>query len=245
MRKFLINFRYAFRPHKPLLTLQLACNYILLIVFKRRLLRYVDFAIGYKCNMNCEYCFAKDKMDPKRGRMPPRHYAKVVEECMKLGAVNFSFQGGEPLLYEDLKDYIKAAQPRKNLISVTTNGILLTEEKIKELKSWGVDVLTISIDNHRPAQEMIFAKINSARRAGLNVTIGTVVTHQDLERKVEYTLLGNLIHFAYQHKIILMLIFAVPIGKWEGRDDVILTPEDIKYVRELCKKNPSVQTYFK
>ncbi len=246
MQKFLINLKYAFRPHKPLLTLRLIWNYILIIVFRRQLLRYVDFAIGYRCNLNCPHCFAKSLIDKKQGRMPPKYFAKVVKECMRLGAVNFSFQGGEPLIYEDLKDYIKATQPHKNLISVTTNGVLLTINKMKELKEWGVDILTISMDRHREHIDTgdIFTKIYLAKTIGLNVTIGTVVTHQDIEagRRHEETLLAKLIHWAYSNKTILMLIFAVPMGQW--KDDVMLTPDDVKYVRDLCKKNPYVRTDF-
>ncbi len=245
-QKLLINLKYAVRPRKSLLTLRLIWNYIQIIVFRRQLLRYVDMAIGYLCNRNCEHCFAKDLRDPKRGRMPPRHFAKVAEECMKLGAVNFSFQGGEPLLYEDLKDYVKAARPYKNLISVTTNGELLTGEKIKELKSWGVDIVTMSIDSHREPVTHDFLKLGWIRSAGMNVTVGTVVTHEDVRklRMWEHPFLQILMRRARQDKFILMLIFAVPTGGWEGRDDVMLTPDDVKYVRELCKKNPYVRTDF-
>ncbi len=162
---------------------------------------------------------------------------------MSLGAVNFSFQGGEPLLYPDLKDYIKAAQPHRNLISVTTNGTLLTYKKAKELKSWGVDILTLSMD---PFREPQWRAINIALGAGLKVTLATVVTHEDFDyiNVTGKTLLADLIQYASKNKIILMLIFAVPMGQWQGRSDIMLTPSDVSYVRNLCKKNPYIRTDF-
>ena len=243
--KFKINFKYAFRIHKPLLVLRLIWTWILVAVFGKRPLRYVDTAIGYKCNLSCEHCFARDKKDPRRGRMPPHYFKGVVKQCMKLGVVNFSFQGGEPLLYEDLKLYIKAAQPAKNLISVTTNGTLLTPKKCKELRSWGVDILTISADKYRDNSDL-WLSIERAKAAGMNVTIGTTVTHQDIK---DWMIDGNdflqaLFLYARQKKIILMLIYAVPMGALQGKDEIMLTPEDVDDIKEFCKKNPYLRTDF-
>ncbi|GAF90263.1 unnamed protein product, partial [marine sediment metagenome] len=178
VNRFLINFRYAFNPRKPLLVLRLIWNYILMLIFRKQLLRYVDLAVGYRCNLNCPHCFTNKETG--KGRMPPKFFAKVARDCMKLGAVNFSFQGGEPLLYDDLKDYIKAAQPHKNLISVATNGTKLTPRVITDLKAWGVDILTISMDRFRLAEPHLWFHIDYAREIGMKVTIATVVTHQNI-----------------------------------------------------------------
>jgi MoaA/NifB/PqqE/SkfB family radical SAM enzyme len=243
IKRFLINFKYAFNFKKPLLTLRLIWNFIRILIFKKCLLRYVDLAIGYKCNLSCPHCFSYYR---KRefGRMPPHHFAKVVKDAMRLGAVNFSFQGGEPLLYPDLKDYIKAAQPFKNLISISTNGTLLTYEKAKELKSWGVDIVTISLDSFRQLPDNVlvdpFEGIDNAKRAGLKVTIASVVTHQNINDEF----LGNLRMIATLNKIILFLIFAVPIGRWEGKSEVMLTKEDVERIRRLEKSHHYLRTDF-
>jgi len=244
MRRFLINFKYAFNLKKPLLILRLIWNFIRILIFEKCLLRYVDLAIGYKCNLSCPHCFSYYN---KRefGRMPPHFFAKVVKDAMKLGAVNFSFQGGEPLLYPDLKDYIKAAQPHKNLISVSTNGTLLTYEKAKELKSWGVDIVTISMDEFRKytfEETNIFTRaLDNALAAGLKVTIATVLTSHAI---TEGRFFSRLISISLKYKIILMIIFPVPIGRWEGKDDIMLTESDIGYIRYWEEKYPYVRTDF-
>ena len=74
-------------------------------------------------------------------------YARVARQAMALGAVNFSFQGGEPLMFKKLPHIIRACRPERNVISVTTNGTLLTEERVEELKRIGVDILTVSLDS--------------------------------------------------------------------------------------------------
>lgn len=244
MTKFRINFKYAFRIHKPVLVLRLVWTWILVSIFGRHPLRYVDTAIGYKCNLSCEHCFAKDKIDRRRGRMPPHYFKGVVKQCMKLGTVNFSFQGGEPLLYQDLKYFVKAARPRSNLISITTNGTLLTPEKCKELRSWGVDIITLSVDQHRKKIDWV-GLIDRIRAAGMNVTIGTAVTHQDIEslKNLNNPDLKFLIHYTRSKKVILMLIYAVPMGAFAGQD-VMLRPEDVAYIKDLCSKDSYVRTDF-
>jgi len=242
--KVKINFKYAFRIHKPVLVMRLIWTWILVSIFGKRPLRYVDTAIGYKCNMSCEHCFAKGKIDRKRGRMPPHYFKDVARQCMKLGAVNFSFQGGEPLLYQDLKYFVKAARPYKNLISITTNGTLLTPEKCRELRSWGVDIITLSVDQHREQidwQDLV----KRIRAAGMNVTIGTTVTHQDMtDLGTEGNpFLRNLIKYATKEKVILMLIYAVPMGAFAGKD-VMLQQIDVNFVKWICSTWPYVRTDF-
>jgi len=212
-------------------------------------LRYVDLSIGEDCNMACPHCFVgqqkeiklKRKKKPER-RINPKYYAKIAKQAMDLGACSFSFQGGEPLIYEDLREYIRAARPHLNLISVTTNGQILTYEKARELKSWGVDIVTISMDPYRPAESRDKAceAIAAAKRAGLKVTIGTVVSHSTLHGEF----FASLRKIAKITGSVLMVMMAVPIGALDGRDDEMLNEEDVKDLRELEKNDPFVQTDF-
>jgi MoaA/NifB/PqqE/SkfB family radical SAM enzyme len=178
-------------------------------------------------------------------------YARVARECMQLGAVNFSFQGGEPLLFRNLGEIITACQPSRNVISVTTNGTLLTEERIAQLKRVGVDILTISLDSAIPEEHDRFrgapgafqktmAGINLALREGLRVTLGTVVTHQSV-RSEGITALTQL---AQELKVILYFIMPVPAGRWAENREMFLTPEDLTYLDELTRRSPYLRTDF-
>lgn len=248
----LINFKYAFRLNKPILICRLIVTYIKIIFFHSKLLRYVDFAIDYRCNLSCEHCFATALIDKNRKSISPDKYAEVVKEAMKIGAVNFSFQGGEPLLHmELLKSYIKASNPAANLISVTTNGILLKDDNLKKLRKLGVDILTVSLDSGIPEEHDNFRGkkgcfqdvcegINKAIACGMNVTIGTVVTHKNIKSEG----ISKLIQFSQRLKIILMLILAVPVGNWEGKGHILLNKDDMEYLENLVLRYPYVRTDF-
>jgi MoaA/NifB/PqqE/SkfB family radical SAM enzyme len=250
-RKYILNFRYAFRPRKPLLFLRLVITYLGIIFLRRKPLRYVDLAIGYACNLKCEHCFATALEKKGRRKITPTEYSVIVKQAMDLGAVNFSFQGGEPTMYSELLDFIKNTFPQRNLISVTTNATLLNEEKIKTFKKAGVDILTISLDSAVPEEhdkfrgvkgtfEKTMNTINIALKNGLNVTLGGVVSHQNIRSKG----LIDLIELAHRLNIIIFLALATPIGEWENNEDIILTDDDRKYLFALVKKYPLLRTDF-
>ena len=111
INEFLLNLKYAFRFNKPLLTARLASALIKSSVFKKPPLRYVDFSIDFACNLKCKHCFATVLRDPRRKKMSTDDYHKVAKDCMKLGTVNFSFQGGEPIMMKNLPDIIRSCQP--------------------------------------------------------------------------------------------------------------------------------------
>jgi MoaA/NifB/PqqE/SkfB family radical SAM enzyme len=223
-------------------------------LLRRVRLRYVDFALDYRCNMRCDHCFATN-LTPRGDNPPPKmtleDYRRVAAQAMDLGAVNFSFQGGEPLLLENLDEYIKAVQPHKNVISVTTNGSLLNREKVLWLKKQGVDILTVSIDssiaeehdrfrNFPGAFERAMNGIRAALDNGLHVTIGTTISHDNINSEG----ITELIEFAEKNKIILCFALATPIGNWAEGEALLLTGEDLAKIRQWEKELQYIRTDF-
>lgn len=251
INKYLLNFRYAFRPHKPFLVVRLIYTFFNIIVLRKIPLRYVDLAIGYKCNLRCKHCFATALKNEKRRKITPQEYKGIVLQAMELGAVNFSFQGGEPMLYPELFDYIKNTFPERNLISVTTNATLLNQKKIIELKKAGVDILTISLDSAIPTEhdhfrgvkgtfEKVMETIELALNTGMKVTLGAVVSHKNIRTQGFI----DLIRLSHKLNTIIVVALATPLGEWEDNNDIILTDDDRNYLYDLVKKYPLLRTDF-
>lgn len=249
MTAFALNVRYAFRVRKPLLTARLVQAVLRTKLTGKAPLRYVDFAINHACNLRCAHCFAKALYASDRPTMTVDDYARVARECMAMGTVNFSFQGGEPLLCPDLPRIIAACRPDRNVISVTTNGTLLTAERVRDLRSYGVDILTVSLDSCLPAEHDAFrgmsgalaktmAGIDLALAAGLRVTVGTVVTRTNLRSEG----IRGLVDFATRKKILLYFILPVPAGNWKANLDILLTEEDMAHIEALTRENPYIRT---
>lgn len=246
-----INFKYAFRPHKPLLLFRLAKAVIKSYLFNIVPLRYVDFALDFKCNLKCAHCFTVSLEQDGRRKLTIGEYRDIARQSMELGTVNFSFQGGEPLLFDKLLEIINVFQPERNLISVTTNGTLLTKNRVTELKRVGVDILTISLDSSIAKEhdnfrgvpgsfDKAFKGIKFALEGGINVTLGCVVTHENLKSK---GILG-LIEFSQKSKLLLYLIFPVPAGRWSNQKFMLLTHEDLLFIKDIIRRFPYTRTDF-
>lgn len=103
-----------------------------------------------ECNAHCYYCFEKGH---RRGTMSTEttdaliHHLKENWNGRKLGITWF---GGEPLMAFDIIDYIIEGLNKNGIVfssKITTNGSLLTEDKIQHIKEkWNVDKIQITID---------------------------------------------------------------------------------------------------
>ena len=100
-------------------------------VLKQRVLRSVELAVTYDCNLRCDKCFALKWLNEenKRDYMTVEQIKKMWDEAYKLGAVHVNITGGEPLMRRDIVDVVKALKPKRTLVSIVTTGIFLTEEK--------------------------------------------------------------------------------------------------------------------
>jgi radical S-adenosyl methionine domain-containing protein 2 len=109
----------------------------------------VNYHITNRCNYNCTHCFGKfdGQKDPclsdakKIIRNISNYFA---ENNITDGRINFA--GGEPTLYKHLDELIDYASSLGLLVSIVTNGSLLTPERIR---SWQgkVSCIGISIDS--------------------------------------------------------------------------------------------------
>jgi len=110
------------------------------------------------CNLNCKMCPRKDSNRPV-GYMSFDLFKKIIDEAKKYSPIAFSLhKDGEPLLHPDLFqmiDYIKKSNP-KNIVYLTTNGVLLDEKKSRKILESGVDRFNVSIG---AAKKETFKKI--------------------------------------------------------------------------------------
>ena len=244
-----LNLKYGFKLNKPLLLRRLAHNGVRLLFGRGPLLRTVDFAPTYACNARCVHCFAsKFRRTNQRKELTVSDYHRCAQESMRLGATHFAFQGGEPLLLKNLDQIIRACYPDRNLIAITTNAILLTPKRIKQLKEVGVDLFTISLDSGDPGKHDAFRRhkgafdravqaAKDALRLGVSVTFNAVVNHQSLYDNG----LLKLIHFSHDLGVKLNILYAVPIGEWAEDESILLTPEDNKYIDQLFASYPHLR----
>lgn len=89
------------------------------------------FELSPACNMSCKMCYARltDKQIRKEGGLKSgEEWLKIAEEMQKAGTMFLLLTGGEPLLYSDFKYVYRGVRNLGMIVTVNTNGTLITEE---------------------------------------------------------------------------------------------------------------------
>ena len=173
---------------------------------------------GPKCNLDCEYCFYREKKklypNEKEWRMSDRvleEFTKQYIESQKTRQVTFTWQGGEPTLL-GIEFFIKALTFQKKYSagrtvsnSFQTNGILLDDDWARFLGENGF-LVGLSIDGPaeihdkyrvakggRPTFEKVMKGLESLKRYGVDFNTLTCVQRENSFNALEvYNFLKNI-----------------------------------------------------
>ncbi|MFH1590868.1 MAG: radical SAM protein [archaeon] len=248
MQRFLINLQYAVNFRKPQLMMRLASNMLQVVLLRKDLLRHIDINVGPACNLKCQHCFASNfkKDEPL---LTNAEWTKVADECNELGSVVFQLTGGEPLAYKSLDGIIKSLRPQKNLITIATNGTLVTEKRLKELKKIGVDVMVFSLDSGNPEEhdefrnakgtyDRVMKSIEMCQKLKMKVSITTTLTHKNIRSKDMF----KLFDYAIKRRLMVSIALLVPAGRALEHDEFAITEEDSEYLdKVLVPKYPNLR----
>ena len=115
---------------------------------------YLRISVTDRCNYRCSYCmpseiFNKDYSYIKQNKI--LSYEEIIQistVLKKIGLKKIRITGGEPLLRKNIDKLIYKLKTEVGIknVSMTTNGSLLTDKKLNELKASGLDSLTLSLD---------------------------------------------------------------------------------------------------
>ena len=99
-----------------------------------------------KCNLQCIMCPRQLVVQKrKEGNMDFNTFKKIIDDTEKwlfcLALWNFS----EPMLNENIYEFIEYAKQKKIFVSLATNGLLLSDSNIEKIIDSKLDYLIISI----------------------------------------------------------------------------------------------------
>lgn len=107
----------------------------------------LDLELNSQCNLRCPFCIQSQR-DMGRDSLPDETWQKVLREAYALGvrSLKLNYQN-EPLLNKDLEYAIAYARKLGFLnVFLSTNGILLSEDRAQGLIDAGLTKLFVSID---------------------------------------------------------------------------------------------------
>lgn len=131
---------------------------------RRPLFAPLEYYFDYtnNCNLNCSGCYNKEYINSSS--MPASDISQIISEMKELGIMRLHLAGGEPTIdVEKLETYLIAAYRNDIILSMATNGTLLTEDVCKLIISHDLLAVSVSIDGFDEES-------NSIRRGGGNFT---------------------------------------------------------------------------
>ena len=148
-------------------------------------------AITNACNMNCEYCSVRNMHKKIRNGLSTEEYKKIIDKLVDIGTFQIGLTGGEPTTRSDLVELVKYISSKNVACNLTTNGYIVPEKLIIELKEAGLTQVQISLDSYKKEVHEKYRTKGSFDRAiktaklfkkhGFIVGVDTVVTNNNLD----------------------------------------------------------------
>jgi len=127
-----------------------------------------------RCNLRCLHCYSTSSPEAQQS-LPLDRLTGALAILQQEGFNAVGISGGEPLLYRDLPALVQHIRGLGMTVTVTTNGMLLNEERTEFLRQ--ADLVAISLDgmpeshnhvrNNPRAFELMAAGVEHLRRAGI------------------------------------------------------------------------------
>lgn len=111
-------------------------------------LRCVKIKLTSRCNLRCQMC--KYWKTEQETTLSTDQWRRVLDEMAGLGCRKVHFSGGEVFLRPDFLDLVEHAAGAGMKVNMTTNGTLLTKERVDRLARARPNSISLSLDGPRP-----------------------------------------------------------------------------------------------
>jgi MoaA/NifB/PqqE/SkfB family radical SAM enzyme len=163
----------------------------------------------------------------------------VIDQARRLGVLEVIFSGGEPLLRQDVYELARHAHAAGLITRLNTNGLLLTRDRVAEIKKAAVNQVAVSIDsaeavNHNALRKnnTVFQKalegIGYLKEAGVYFQILAYASKANLDSG-----LAKIIDLGKELGAFgVFIFFPVAVGRWDLSLDQVLTHQEREKVRQ-------------
>tara|TARA_Y100000034_G_C6887747_1_gene407815 strand:+ start:306 stop:1673 length:1368 start_codon:yes stop_codon:yes gene_type:complete len=207
----------------------------------------MQFQYDYLCNFDCEHCCIDKFYVPKaweeasgRRKFELEDVRRLSKEADEMGLANFVITGGEPLLLKEYDQLVEAIDPSKFYLVTDSNGWHLDLKKAKHLKSIGVDKVQLSLDGADAESHDTFRRapgsfdrvmkaVDACKEADLHVILSTVIWKDRIYTE-EWR---KFLDFAQSKKVGTYVVYAKPVGAYEGVTDQMMTEKEGKILQQF------------
>jgi len=171
------------------------------------------------CQVNCFWCKNRENRTKNGVSLPNDLLLSLPASLSEWGVKSAILSGGEPLLHPKIGEFLFALRENDIEIGLKSNGVALSDPKIRKAVLETVEWVGISLD---AASEHVYLKIKKANIGQFQKTIEaiSVFAKERGEKKKPHITLKFLIHHLNYSEVFIF----VDMAKKLGADDVHLRP---------------------
>lgn len=166
----------------------------------------VHLELTYRCNEQCVHCYCVvphgQEEEARKRELSYHEITRLLDDLAELGALYLTLSGGEVLVRRDFFDIAAYARQRGFVYRIFTNGIGLTEERVKRIAALEPLTVELSIFSADPAVhdritqvrgsfERLLKNVHLLKAYGLRVYLKTVVMQPNISGLLQLRQLGK------------------------------------------------------
>lgn len=135
-------------PHIPEISCRELGDRMHPTLFEKRIPLQGSLELTLRCNLHCVHCYCTS--DVTKRELSFRQIQHILDEIAEAGCLWLLFTGGEPLVREDFLDIYRYAKKKGFLITLFTNGTLLTPyiaDYLEEYPPFAVEISLYGISS--------------------------------------------------------------------------------------------------
>lgn len=211
---------------------------------RRQLLQEVFWECTLRCNLNCLHCGSDCRKVNMPEDMPFTDFARVLDDIAlekDPSKIMIVTTGGEPLVRKDIVECGREITRKGFVWGMVSNGMLLDENKLRQLTDAGLKTIAISLDgfeaehNWMRGSDKSFCKAVNAIKALTKSSITWDVITCVNEKN--FSSLSKFKDFLLELGVTQWRLFTVfPMGRAANNVELQLTPEQFRLLMEFIKE---------
>ena len=106
-----------------------------------------------RCNLACKHCYATSADIDFEGELSTSEVFAVMDDLRAFGVSVLILSGGEPLLRPDIFEISQRAKEMGFYVGLSSNGTLINNSNIDDIKRIGYDYVGVSLDGMRDTHD--------------------------------------------------------------------------------------------
>lgn len=176
-----------------------------------------SFALTHRCTLRCRHCYLGSQEEIRKHQqeeLSTSEVEKLIDQASSLGTLYMMITGGEVMLRKDFSHIYKYIAKKGILISVLTNGTLITNEiinlfkqfppRIVEITSYGATSDTYeNITQTKGSYKRYINGLDQLKRSGIRFSLKSVImnTNQHELLQMEKVAVNYGVKFRYDTAI--------------------------------------------